>query len=257
MHAGHLLGLTPPEWHREDCKSWQVPAWNFYADAVKQIGRVDELIVNGDAIDGPGYKETTSHLATDVGEQALMAERIIMLPKADRVHIVRGTGFHTDGHTAYEDQIAREFGIKAQDELRLEIYGRRIHVRHVVGRSDIPYGQQTQMQKELINDILQSEFEDYQAADILLRAHVHYCFEVRTADSARGIMRTVYTAPALELRGPKQSSFTRRLRTWKYDFGFTLIEIDPKSREAFIRPILMPIKNYAKREYTCLTKGKK
>ncbi|WP_143305506.1 hypothetical protein [Marispirochaeta aestuarii] len=257
MHCGHLLGLTPPDWHRNDCTSWQIPAWHFYQSIVEQIGPVDDLIVNGDAIDGPGKKETTSHLTTDIGEQCRMAEQIISLPKADRIHIVKGTGFHTDGDTAYEDILAGAFGLKAHDELRLEVYGRKIHVRHVVGRSDIPYGQQTQMQKELINDILQAEFEDYQSADILLRAHDHYCFKVETADSRRGFMRIVYIAPALQMRGPRQSSFTRKLRTWKYDFGISLIEIDQKSREAFIRPFLMPIKHYARREYLCLTEEQK
>ena len=257
LHSGHKLGLTPPDWHSKEYLSWQKPAWDFYTSIIKQIGKVDDLIVNGDSIDGPGYKETTQHLTTDIGEQANMAVQAIEQIKCNRLHIVRGTGFHTDGHTSYENIIASAFGVKAHDDLRLEIHKRLFHIRHVVGRSDIPYGQQTQMQKEVINEILQAEFEDYKSADVLLRAHVHYCFEVKTSDSARGLMRHVYTAPALQLRGPIQGSFVRRLRTWKYDFGVTLIEVDPKTKEVFIRPFLMPIKNYMKREYLCLTNEKK
>ena len=255
-HCGHKLGLTPPDWHCDQYRAWQQPAWDFFSKTLKQIGKVDALFVDGDSIDGPGYKNTQSHLTTDIGEQVTMAVQAIEQVNAKRKYIIRGTGFHTDGHTAYENFIADAYGVEAYDELRIEIHTRLFHIRHVVGRSDIPYGQQTQMQKEIINEILQGEFENYKAADVLLRAHVHYCFEVRTADSARGIMRHVYTAPALQLRGPQQSAFTRKLRTWKYDYGITLIEVDPKSKEVFIRPLLMPIKNYMRREYQCLT-GKK
>ena len=254
LHCGHQLGLTPPGWQCPENQSWQRPAWDFYSNIVKQIGYVDDLFVNGDAIDGPGYKETTEHIRTDVGVQADMALSAIKLVKYKHVHIIRGTGFHTDGHTSYEDAVAKDLNVDAVDELRVEAYGRKFHIKHVVGRSDTPYGSHTQIQKELINEILQAEFENYQAADVLIRAHVHYCYGAWTADSSRGIIRHAFTAPALQLRGPKQSSFTRKLRTWKYDFGVTLIEVDPKSKEVFIRPFLLPRENYMSREYLCLTK---
>lgn len=251
MHCGHLLGLTTPKYHSE-AYPWQAKAWNFYKNSVGQIGPVDDLVINGDAVDGEGKKDTQAHLTTDVNKQIEMAIEICKLPKAKRKHVVRGTGFHVDGPCSYEDMLASELNTDAHDDLRLEIHGRKLHIRHVVGRSDTPYGSFTQLQKEQINDIIQGEFEDYKAADILIRAHVHYCYEARTADSVKGFMRSVYTAPALQMRGPIQSSFTRKLRTWKYDFGFTLLEID-KTGEHFIRPILMPIKSYAKKEYTCLS----
>lgn len=254
MHCGHELGLTPPEWQSEDYKSWQAPAWNFYESMIKQFGKVDDLFVNGDSCDGVGKKGTKNHIRTDVKIQAKMSEVAINIVKANHKHIIRGTGFHSDGDTSYEDMIADAIGVDAVDELRAEIYGRLFHVRHVVGRSDIPYGSHTPLQKELINDILQGEFEDYKAADVILRAHVHYCYGAYTADSARGIVRHAYTAPALQLRGPKQSGFTRGLRTWKYDFGVTLIEVDPMTKEVFIRPFLLPQKKYMSREYLCLAK---
>lgn len=254
FHCGHVLGLTPPNWHCEEYRSWQLPLWNFYAEAMKQFGHVDAAFLGGDLIDGPGFKDTALHLTTDVGKQAEMALQAISLIDADTFRVIRGTGFHVDGHTSYEDKIADGLGIDAVDEYRCDIYGRLFDVRHVVGRSDTPYGQHTQNQKELINEMLQAELEDYKSADVLLRNHVHYCTENRIGDAKRGVLRHVYTAPALQLRGPKQSSFTRKLRTWVYHVGVTLIEVDPKSKEVFIRPFLMPIKNYMRREYECLTK---
>ena len=142
-----MNGLTPPEWQREDCKQWAGPHWNFFKEALEMMGHVDSLIYNGDAIDGPGKKDTQYHITTDVGTQIKMAEVIARCFDADRIHVVKGTGFHTDGNTAYEDWLGAALGVDAQDELRLDVYGRKIHARHVVGRSDIPYGQQTQMQR--------------------------------------------------------------------------------------------------------------
>lgn len=252
LHCGNELGLTPPEWQSPRNAAWTVPEWLFYTGTVHQIGLINDLFFLGDSIDGPGFKGTQNHITTDVYEQVKMAAAAVKEIQYKRLHIIRGTGFHTDGHTSYENFLADELDTDAVDEFRGEVYGRKIHARHVVGRSDTPYGSPTQLQKELMNDILQAEFEEYQSADVLIRAHVHYCYEVRTSDSARGIMRTVYTAPGLELRGPRQSSFARKLRTWKYDVGITLMEIDPDTKEVFLRPILLPLKNYAKREYVCL-----
>ena len=254
MHCGHELGLTPPEWQSEDYMSWQKPSWDFYSSMIEQFGKVDDLFVVGDSCDGVGKRDTTHHIRTDVKIQAKMAVKAIEQVKCNHIHIIRGTGFHSDGDTSHEDAIADAFGLEAVDELRAEVYGRLFHVRHVVGRSDIPYGSHTQLQKEIINDILQGEFEDYKSADVILRAHVHYCYGAYTADSARGIVRHAYTAPALQLRAPKQSGFTRKLRTWKYDFGVTLIEVDPCTKEVFIRPFLLPQKKYMSREYLCLAK---
>ena len=252
MHCGNVSGLTPPEYWRADLQETQKPFWDFYTGAIDQIGPVDAVVCNGDAIDGPGRKGTTHHLTTDVGTQAEMAARVIEYPKTKRKFIVRGTGFHVDGDTAYEDYVAAQFGIDAQDELRLEAHGRKLHFRHVVGRSDTPYGQYTQAAKEMVNETLQAEFEDYQGADILGRAHVHYCVKISIADGATGRMREAFTNPCLELRGPKISGFVRGLRTWLYHVGFTLIEID-RTGEAFIRPIILPIKQYMPRGYQCLT----
>lgn len=252
MHCGDILGLTPDEWQCEEYRPFQKPGWDFYKDATEQIGHVDLHVSNGDILDGPGYKDTTHLLATDIKQQQKMAEKAMSMVSAKKKVIVRGTGFHSDGHKAYEDDVADAIGCNVYDEFRAEIYGRLFHFKHAVGRSDTANGAFTQMQKEQTNDILQAEFEEYPSADVMIRAHVHYCYEARTADSSRGIMRTVYTAPALQMRGPRQNSFTRRLRTWKYDYGLTLIEVCKETKEVFIRPILMPIKQYNKREYICL-----
>lgn len=249
LHSGHLLGLTTPDYFQK-AYPWQEPFWNFFVDTIKQIGKVDDLVVNGDAVDGPGKKETTSHLTTDLQKQQDMACEIIDQVKADRRHFVRGTGFHVDGDKSYENDIAKEFNTEAHDDLRLEIYGTKFHFKHTVGRSDTPYGQYTQIGKAVIQELLQAEMEDYDSADIICRAHVHYAAGI-WMPGKQGRMLQGFTGAGLQLRGPVQSAFTRKLSTWKYDVGVTLIETD-KNGDTFVRPFIFPIKNYAPKEYVCL-----
>jgi hypothetical protein len=226
----------------------------MYTGFLEELGKVDAVVFNGDLIDGEGKKDTAAHLTTDITEQMDMAEEAISIVNAGKRFFVRGTGFHTDASGNLEQKIANRFGTDAHDDLRLKIHGRKLHFKHVVGRSDTPYGQHTQLQKDLINDVLQSEFEAYDAADVIVRSHVHYCVESGIGDQDRGIMRKAITTPALQLRGPVQSEFTRKLRTWAYHVGVLLIEID-KTGEVYFRPRFFPIKIYSPKErvYNCLT----
>lgn len=253
-HVGNLAGLTPPSMFREDCRSWQEPFWNWRQETLRQIGPVDDHILNGDLVDGEGKKGAAYHLTANVKKQQEGAIENMEQVKAKRRHVVRGTGFHSDSGLPFEDAIAEAFHTEATDDLRLEANGRKIHARHVVGRSDTPYGQYTQVAKELTNELMQSNFEGYEPADVLIRAHVHYHALVSVGDGVSGHPRVAFTNPCLELRGPVSGPYVRKLRTWLYHVGMTLIEIS-ESGEVFVRPIIYPLERYIDRGYKCLTKG--
>ena len=72
LHCGHNLGLTPPSWWNH-FKEIQEAGWNFYTENLAEIGPVDLCIVNGDAVDGPGRKDSLQHCTTDTGEQIKIA----------------------------------------------------------------------------------------------------------------------------------------------------------------------------------------
>ena len=251
MHCGHGLGLTPPQYQSDVNRDWLGPLWEFYDATLYQIGKVDAHVVNGDAVDGPAEKDTAGMINTDIMVQADMAAEGIKLVRARKRYIVRGTGYHTDRNMSYEQIVANALNCDAMDECRLEVNGCRLHFRHVIGRSDTPYGQGTPALKEIVNEMLQSDIEDYDAADVLGRAHTHYAAGVWSANGKTGRLKQAYTGAGLQLRGPTQSAFTRRLRTWMYHVGMTLIEIEP-SGEAVVRPIIFPIQLYAPKEYICL-----
>jgi hypothetical protein len=251
-HAGAGTGLTPPRFHNDENRSYLGPFWDWYVERVEEIGRVDAFVHLGDAIDGPGKRENTYHISTDLNKQVDMAVEAIEKVRADRVYIVQGTGYHTDDNCSFEQFVASQLNTDAIPEVRLEVHGRRFLGRHVVGRSDIPYGQYTQLGKELINEILQGELEGHDKADLHGRAHVHYMVRIGMLDAKTGLMKEAWTNPALQLRGPNTTAFVRKLRTWMYHTGMVLLEIE-QTGEAFVRPIPFPIQFYMDRRFECLT----
>ena len=64
-HCGHWAGLTPPDWYQSGKKGkHQKELWEFRKSVLKDIGRIDFLIVNGDCIDGKGARSGGSELST-------------------------------------------------------------------------------------------------------------------------------------------------------------------------------------------------
>jgi hypothetical protein len=253
LHCGSVTGVTPPQYQTESNRAWLGPFWERLQSAAAQLGTVDTLVANGDLIDGPGRKDSTKHITTDLLEQAEWAAETLSLFKARRRFVVRGTGYHTDSGGSIEDVVAKILDCPVSDELRLDHWGTLSHFRHVVGRSDVPYGQYTQAGKEMINDTLQAELEDYEAADLLGRSHVHYSTGAWRWNTSRGRRQEVFTNPALQLRGPSQSSYVRQLRTWMYHVGFTVIDYGDDGSWV-VAPVIFPIQIYwqGAREYLCL-----
>ncbi len=247
-HSAEILGLAHPDhWPKRKRRLAQI-VWDWRCARLKEIGRVDVYVNGGDSIEGPGRKETLGLLTTDLEEQAQMAAEGIAVVKADYRYFTYGTPFHVAALMKAENLVASAFGAKPRETHRLgPFHGVRIMDRHVLGRSDIPYGQGTQLFKEWVRDQLQAVMEEYQAADLHIRHHVHYYFEVR---NARG--RAV-SCPCWKLPTPPEgwgSPYPWTLRTQYYDVGFLLIEIDRRG-EIYVRPQIMPMKFAIPREYEC------
>jgi hypothetical protein len=245
-HCGHILGLTPPDWWQKKTLSLSKPVWEWRAGELRKIGPVDIHIVLGDLTDGPGIKETLGLLTTDVEEQAEMAAVGLGIVRAKHRYLCYGTPLHTVSTLSHENLVATALGCEIHETWRLKLGGVRFNFRHVVGRSDVPYGQGTQVAKEIVRDELQALAESYEPADVFGRGHAHYWYRVDTPS------KTAFICPTLELPNPDKDGniYTRKLRTMYYDVGFVLIEID-KTGEVFIRPRLMPMKLAIRKEYTC------
>jgi len=247
-HSGELLGLAHPDhWEKRKRRLPQL-RWGWRSARLKEIGKVDIHIVGGDMVDGHGRKESLGLITTDLGEQAQWAAEAIAEVKADYRYFTYGTPFHVVGLQKTEDLVAKAFGTKPQVEWAIgPLHGVRILDRHALGNSTVPYGQGTPMWKEWVRDQIQAVMEDFRAADLHIRHHVHWFFEMRNAKGH------VVTCPTWKFRTPPDGSgspYPWGLRPQYYDVGALLIEID-RGGEVYVRPQIMPMKAIAPREYTC------
>jgi len=110
QHAGHRVGLTPPKWQtaNQGKKYYKIQQelWNEFTYIIDKLKPIDVLIVNGDCIDGRGFRSGGTELITvDRNEQIDIAAYSINYCKADKVVITRGTPYHTGVKEDWEDQL--------------------------------------------------------------------------------------------------------------------------------------------------------
>jgi hypothetical protein len=242
-HCGNIGGLVSPEYFGDSfVRPMQEVFWKWYIDNLGKYGPFDFVLGMGDYTDGEGKKGTLDTLFTDVKKQAQCAASVIREPGVDSGHIflVRGTPFHSNGVCEYEDAVAEELGCSIKDCQKLNILGWNIHTRHVVGRSDISYGQATPILKELARMEHEAFIEDKDAPDITLRGHVHYSI---------GVMRDgrqAHACPCLCL--PIASANGRRYTAWYYTVGFSVLDLYD-DREPVYTPVKMDVKLYHDDDY--------
>ena len=235
LHCGGVGGLAPPGYRADWLEPIQSTFWTWYTDNLVKYGPFDFLIGAGDFVDGEGKKGTLGTYINDVRKQAECASRCLVETGVDprRMYLARGTPFHTNGAAEYEDAIAADLGCSIKDVQKIEVEGWKIHTRHVVGRSDIPYGQATPIYKELRRMESEALTEAKDAPDILIRGHVHYSVSVAVDG------RLALTAPCLDL--PIDSSNGRRYSAWMYTVGFGVLDLEA-GVEPIYRTVKMPIR---------------
>jgi hypothetical protein len=244
-HCGGVGGLTPPGFMVGWMEEIQTTFWNWYVDKLSAYGPFDFAIGGGDYTDGEGKKGTLGTVITDVRKQAQAAARVFEETGVPSRHIylARGTPFHTNGASEYEDKVADDLSCSIKDVQKIEVEGWKIHTRHVVGRSDISYGQATPILKELARMEHEAFLEDKEAPDIIIRAHVHYAISVNRDG------RISLASPCLDL--PIDSSNGRRYTAWYYTVGFGVLELE-EGREPVYFPVKMPMKLIREEEYECV-----
>lgn len=220
---------------QDDLREVQGTFWKWYTDGIAAYGPFDFAIACGDLTDGEGKKGTLGTAFSDVRKQARAAVECLRatgVPES-RMFLVRGSPFHSNGPAEYEDKIADDLGCSIKDVQKLDIEGWRIHARHVVGRSDIAYGQATPILKELARMEHEAFQEQKDAPDIILRGHVHYsCLVERDG-------RIAASLPCLSL--PIDSANGRRYTAWMYTVGFAVLDLE-RGVEPIMRTVKMPIR---------------
>lgn len=230
-HAGAKAGLVPPRYQSEDMGPLPPYMWDWYATTLGNLPQADIVLHNGDMTDGEGKKGTVGLFETDVRIQGQIAAAVIKAANGKKYRLVRGTPFHTDSVTAYEDYVADLLTAPIADEQYLLVNGVRIGCRHVVSKSNTPYGQETLLSKERHRDFLDSVRTESEDARLIIRGHVH---SYQYIDDGR---HAAMIAPCM--KWPDSDPFGRTQRPFHYDIGFVdiLIEADGEIR---LRPYFLP-----------------
>lgn len=244
-HCGDVSGLTPPTEQKKSgtLSVLQGKLYDWFEEAVATFGPYDMTIFTGDMTEGEGKKGTIELYETDTERQAEIAAEcaeIIPCSKAN-IYTVYGTPFHTTGTYSYENHFCDTLGIKRpKTTQRINIADLvRMNVRHVVGRSSIPYGQGTPTLKELTNEMLNAVKQDDVSADVIVRGHAHLSMSVKKGN------HEAIVVPCLKY---PESIFGRRLQEGDYDMGFGVLEIYGY-RDWIYKPVLIPLNVSQKRDW--------
>jgi len=226
LHCGHRVGLTPPPWQQshERAKKWaahQHDLWAYYSNACERLQPVDCVIVNGDCIDGKGYRSGgTELIVVDRNEQATMASHCIKRVHAPKAVIIRGTPYHVGEEEDYEDLVAASLEadaeVKVGDHEWVDVNGCIFDVKHHIGRSTIPHGKATPILKDALWNLVYAARDEQEKANIIVRSHVHMFVAVQDFD----VLALV--TPGLQGYGSK---YGQRRCSNTVDFGLVAFDV--------------------------------
>ena len=227
LHCGHMTGLTPESWFLPDTGTdnrtakraqAQRQLWNFYTTAVRSLHPIHRVVVNGDAIDGKGFRSGGSELIrADREEQVDMAVECIKVTGAHDIAVTAGTPYHTGKGEDWEHVLAEKLKAEFGGQHFLDIGGVTFDFKHKVGSSSIPHGRMTALARaKLWNKVWAAERQRQPDVDVLVRSHVHY------HNYCGGIGWLAMTTPALQGYG---SNFGVRQCEGLADIGIVVFDI--------------------------------
>jgi len=220
LHCGHRVGLTPPEYWSANCGEpyleIQKETWRRYTEIIKNLGKIDILICNGDAIDGPGAKsEATELIAPAINRQVEMAGQCLELAKAKRILMSHGTPYHVTAQDS-EWGVAQALNAEIRGQLFLDINGVNFDIKHEpASKSQLPHMRPGSMGRDWLSNLVWSLDGEQPRADISIRSHVHH----HAFCGANGWLGM--TTPALQGQGSK---FGRRC-SGRVDWGLVWFDI--------------------------------
>jgi hypothetical protein len=221
MHCGHLYGLTPERYHSDLPHYGELARifWKWFSGKMAELGPFDICVHNGDAVEGEGKKESREHLTTDTGRQNKIAIECLETTRAKKFYMTYGTPYHCTGTEDYERNIAEYLQAPIKNKLKLKIGGYVFDFKHHTGKSSIPHGGGTLLEKRTVWEHLKHTTEGHSLPDITVRSHIH---EHRTIDDRLGLSMTT---PALKLG---DTVLGRKYDGW-YDVGFYVFEVGDDS----------------------------
>lgn len=182
IHAGSIVGLTPPKfwrWMSEKDRPRAKLQWEFFADGIEAIRPVKICLSNGDAVHGKNGGFWGTEVFVDRMAQVEIAIAVLEFVKAERYIFTYGTRCHVsseEGGEDFEKCIAKHFraSISAQQEFRIN--KTIFHAQHNIGN-----GKFNALESENIVNMRLSEKGERRRADVFIRSHLHIFRESRGA----------------------------------------------------------------------------
>lgn len=227
-HCGSQVGLTPPAWQTSTTHGL---VWDKYVEIVKSLAPIHTIVVNGDTIDGQGYKSAGIDLiTTDPYIQQEMAAQVIEVARAKNLVILAGTAAHTGvnglsldidrGVLDIAKNLAKNRYKSAKYYLQCDLHVDNIIInfRHFTGARGNPTTRRsTGVLDQVWEEIRVAKGRKERCADILVRSHVHY--HVYSGDTDNLVVIT----PALQLEGSK---YAAKLCNGITDWGVVYFDIN-------------------------------
>ncbi len=243
-HIGSEVGLCSPEiilnknTPRESIRYYnevQAEIYDGFMSIMKEIGKVDVVVFNGDIVDG--YNDKAHGLgewSCCYDDQINEAVRLFKpyMPKA--VYGTIGSTYHVGDNICGDMEVVKELqGIFKEDHF-LDIAGVRFHFAHKIGVSKNTRTKSNAVMAELAEAI--SNRDSYGDVDVIVRSHAHYY------TSAAYDNRTAIVTPALKAR----DDFVKRLGL-AYAPRLGMVYVDCNNGDYNIEPVLFKLsqKNYA------------
>ena len=200
LHCGHQWAICHPNFEThslDDAAKVRKQLWKWFDSEIAKLSPIDVLVVNGDAIDGDGYRNSgIEQLTTDRNKQSENAAAIIKHLKAKEIYLVKGTRAHTGLAEDFEETLAKLVKpIAIETELHLTKRGTVLNFKHKGSASANPHAMSPAMARAAVWDELKAVRgikPGDKPADITIRSHIHTYYNL--ADEFTEII----TTPALQ-----------------------------------------------------------
>lgn len=259
LHAASAYALIPPQMRGQGYdakpKGWSPRRyevhsaaramhkafWKGYMDIKKKLPKPDYVYLMGDSAEGTICSELVQLNTQDQTDMAaaVYSEVLDLNPRA-QIYGIRGTPRHVTTQDGRElddetyDKLSKDYNIcGVEDAIFGEFGGLVWKISHFVGRSSTPYGKQTPVTKQIINNTLLSDMGREHDADVLLFGHVHYC----TSTGFPMSKKRAFTTPTLKMRG---EAYGRRFCDF-YDVGILCFKQEQKGAPVQEYGFKMPI----------------
>lgn len=223
LHCGAKSGLTPPEYFVNNYdRKWreiQEESWEFFSETINNIGYVDAVVVNGDAIDGKGSKSGgTELITTDLFKQVDITKRCLEEVVSNKYYFTYGTRYHVGSNgDDFEVLLADKFDSTINSHLWLDVNCCVFDIKHKISGTSVLPSRPSGLIKEFQWNREWVSIHGEPKGDVFIRGHVHSLISVTDHNNFLGM-----TLPALQVADTK---FGSRECSGTVNFGFVLFEV--------------------------------